>query len=367
MKIGFDARMITHPGIGRYISSLLPELIKQSPEDEFVLFGERGQLSGFARESAVRIIEWTAPVYSPWEQFFNVICPRDIDLLHVPHFNIPLLFKKPMVVTIHDLIYLLFPGSITSGLGRRYAGFMISSAVKRSSGIISVSKHTRDDLVRFFGERWSDKIDIIHEAPHERFRRVEDKARIADVRCRYRLRDKIILYVGSIKPHKNVASLIKMYALLKNWGIPHQLVICGRWDKKEDHIKDSLSDSNVKYLGEVPSEDLAALYSMAGVLVHLSFYEGFGLTVLEAMQCGTPVVVSDTSSLPEIVGKAAYTVPPDDIVQAAEIVYNILMNVHLKEGMSELGIEHVRKFSWSRAAAETISVYKKVSTAGIYK
>lgn len=357
MKIGIDVRMISHPGIGRYIKSLLPELIRQAPRDEFVLFGKAEKVKDLLASSNVRVLEWDAPIYSPWEQFFAVYEHTDIDVLHVPHFNIPVFFRKKLVVTIHDLIYLLFPRSVPSPVARYYARFMINQALKKAEKVISVSKNTKKDITDIFGKKYGDKVEVIYEACGKEFGRVEDKARIADVRCRYRLEEDIILYVGSVKPHKDIETLIRTFALLKGWGIPHQLVLAGRWDDKENFLKEKMSDRNIRYLGEVPTEDLVVLYSMADVLVHLSLYEGFGLTVLEAMQCGTPVVVSDTSSLPEVVGEAAFKVQSKNYTEIADTIYNVLVNKELRSGMIEAGLENVKRFSWEDAARDTLRVY----------
>ncbi len=360
MRIGFDARMITHPGIGRYISCLLPEMVKFAPKDKFVLFGDPERLVDIAASGNVSVRRWTAPVYSFREQLFGLFPAKGLDILHVPHFNIPLFFKGKMVVTIHDLIYLLFPGSVPSPLAKRYASFMIASCMKKAVGIIAVSENTRKDLERIYGKARSGKISVVHEASGRSFRLMEDKTKEADVKCRYRLSDRTILYVGSIKPHKNIETLIKAFRLLKDWGVPHQLVICGRWDKKEDRLRAEMSDGLIKYLGEVPAEDLVVLYNMADVLLHPSLYEGFGLTVLEAMRCGTPVVTTDTSSLPEVAGKAAFTVPPLNVEQMADTVYNVLVNEELRKGMVEEGFRQEAKFSWERAARETLDVYREV-------
>jgi len=358
MKIGFDARMITHPGIGRYIECLLPELVKQAPDDKFVVFGDPEKFDKISRTGNVQVSGWDVPIYSVWEQLLPFHSFTDIDLLHVPHFNIPLLFRKKMVVTIHDLIYLLLPEAVSSPLAKHYASFMIKSALKKADRVITVSNHTREDLLNVFGEQYSGKIEVIHEASGKNFRRVKDKARIADVRCRYRLSEHIILYVGSVKPHKNIPTLLEVFSRLKTWGVPHQLVICGRWDKKEEHLKDKMSDRHIRYLGEIPVEDLVVLYSIADVLVHLSLYEGFGLTVLEAMQCGVPVVVSDSSSLPEVAGAAAFVVSPHNVEQIADTVYNVLVNRQLRAGMVETGLEHVKRFSWSETARRTLKTYR---------
>jgi glycosyltransferase involved in cell wall biosynthesis len=360
MRIGFDARMTDHPGIGRYIKSLIPEMLKQAGRDEFVFFGNVDALEAIVPRDSARIVKWEAPVYSVREQMFTPYDEEKLDVLHVPHFNVPLAYSGKMVVTIHDLIYLLFPESVPSSLARVYASFMIGRALKKSAGVISVSYHTREDLMRIFGKSYASKIEVVHEAGGKDFHKIEDKTRIADVRSRYRLDKDIILYVGSVKPHKNVGTLLKVFELLRSWDIPHQLVVCGRWDKKEDELKDMLKGRYIRYLGEVPSKDLAVLYSIADVLVHLSLYEGFGLTVLEAMQCGTPVVCSGKSSLPEVVGDAAFMVPPEDAGKAADIVYNILMNRELSDGLIEKGIERSREFSWAKAAKETLGIYRGV-------
>lgn len=361
MRIGFDARMIDHPGIGRYIKCLLPELIKQAAGDELLLFGDPDKLKDVSRGGNVKIIRWDASIYSVREQMFAFRIAEKLDVFHVPHFNIPVFYRDKMVVTIHDLIYLLFPEATTSPIAKHYARFMIKSALKNAKRIITVSNHTKEDLVKLYGESCSDKLRVIHEACGKEFRILDDKTREADVRCRYRLNDNIILYVGSVKPHKNVETLIKVFSRLKTWGLPHQLVICGRWDKKADRIKEMITGPHIKYLGEIPTEDLIVLYNIADVLVHLSLYEGFGLTVLEAMRCGTPVVVSDTSSIPEVSGDAAFVVPPHNIEQIADIVYNVVSNEVLRTGMIEAGLEHVGKFSWERTAAETLDVYREVA------
>ncbi len=358
MRIGFDVRMIQHTGIGRYIECLLPELIRQAPDDEFVLFGDPEKLMDVASPRNVKTVKWMAPIYSITEQ---VLTPHnDVDVLHVPHFNIPLFSNKKMVVTIHDLIYLLFSESVALPLAKHYASFMISSALKKAGRIISVSGHTKNDLLKIFGEKYSDKIDVIHEASGDDFYEIKDKTQLADVQTRHRLSEHIILYVGSVKPHKNVSTLIEVFKLLKQWGLPHQLVICGKWDKKEDHLREKMLDKDIKYLGEVSPKDLVVLYSMADVLVHLSLYEGFGLTVLEAMHCATPVVVSDSSSLPEVVGESAFVVSPHNVGQIADTVYNVLVNHELSEGMVEAGLENVKRFSWERAAKKTLEAYRSI-------
>ncbi|MGB3057716.1 MAG: glycosyltransferase, partial [Candidatus Omnitrophota bacterium] len=252
MKIGIDARMIDHPGIGRYISSLIPEVARQArKKDSFVLFGDPLKLRDLAEEPNVRIVPWDAPIYSIREQIEHPYGREDIDLVHFPHFNIPVFYRKKMVVTIHDLIYVLFPESVPSAAAKHYARFMIGKALKNAGSVISVSKHTKDDLVKVYGPSYAGKIRVIYEAADKRFQRVEDEDRIEEVRKKYSLSRDIVLYVGSIKPHKNVKKLIEIYSKVKSWGVPHELVLAGRWDSKEDHLKEAIDDNkDIRYIGE---------------------------------------------------------------------------------------------------------------------
>lgn len=362
MRIGFDARMITHPGIGRYIKCLVPEMVKQAPKDEFILFGAADKLKSFKESKNVRVVEWKAPIYSLQEQFSFPYEREDIDLVHIPHFNIPILCRKKMVTTIHDLIYLIFPEFVRSPLAKYYARFMIGSALKKTESVISVSNNTRKDLLGIFGKEYSEKIKTVYEAAGEQFHSIKNSKKIEDIQRKYSLSDKIILYVGSVRPHKNVENLVKAYSKLKESGISHQLVITGRWGRKDDCLKKIIdSDADIRYMGEIPVDDLVLLYNLADVLVHISRYEGFGLTVLEAMQCGTPVVTSDSSSLPEVAGKAALTVPCLNVGQIADTVYNVLSSEEQKKRMIEAGFSQAKQFSWEKAARETIEIYRNIT------
>jgi len=359
MRIGFDAKMAGHAGIGRYICSLLPELVKQAPEDDFIVFGGNKELEHIANEKNVEIVPWNAPIYSLSEQITSLYGKYGLDVLHVPHFNIPVFYGGKMIVTIHDLIYLMLPESVSSPLVKLYAWFMTGRSLSKASRVISISDSTKNDLISVFGTKYSEKIRTIHEAASGRFRIVEKGPDIKDIQKKYGLSDKIILYVGSIKPHKNIGTLIKAFRELKNRNIPHQLIITGKWDKKEDHLLKDIDNKDIKYIGEISTDDLVLLYNHADILVHLSKYEGFGLTVLEAMQCGTPVVVSGTSSLPEIAGNAALIVDPLDIGQISDTVYNVLTTNSIKKGLIERGLERAARFSWQETARQTLETYHK--------
>ncbi len=355
MRIGFDARMIDHPGIGRYIASLLPEVMKRSKGDEFVLFGDPEKLKDFPQ---AEIVGWKAPIYSMQEQVNLPYSKAKLDILHVPHFNIPLKYKGKLVVTVHDLIYLLFPQAVSNPLAPIYAKFMFKNVARKADAIISVSSHTKDDMIDIFGAECGKKIKVIHEAVSDDFGRVEDTDELNELREKYDIKKPFIFYVGSVKPHKNVVTLLEVFNRIRAYGLDYQLVVAGRWDTKENRLKKALDKEDIRYLGEVPTADLYGLYSSADLLAHLSLYEGFGLTVLEAMKCGVPVVVSSTSSLPEVAADAALTVNPLNVGQITDTVYNVLINNTIKDGMVKAGYERVREFSWAKAAAETCTLYK---------
>ena len=359
MKIGFDARMISHPGIGRYIGELLTSMILFSKKDEFVLFGRKNELKQFSNNN-IKITEWDKPIYSLGEQMYTPYGKEKVDLLHIPHFNVPVFHKTKFVVTIHDLIYLLRPDSVPSKKAYYYAKIMIGYALKYSQKVITVSESTKEELMRIFGKKYEPKIEVVYEAASSKFGKIFDERSLDSVRIKYKLPEKFILYLGSIKPHKNVESLIKAYLLLREKGITHKLVLAGKWDKKQDSLKKYLDDGNIKYVGEIDDEDVPVLYNLAQVLVHVSLMEGFGLTSIEAMQSETPIVVSNVSAISEIVGRGANLVDPEDIGQIADTVYNVLANEKFRNQTIEYGIKRAQNFSWEKTAKETMKIYSNI-------
>lgn len=357
VRIGFDARMIDHPGIGTYIKCLLSAMLKEASDLEFLLYGDPDKLSHFSVMKNCHIRTYKAPIYGLNELLLSPFTGDD--LVHIPHFNAPLFVGSKTVVTIHDLIYLKFPEKYANFFKLKAVELAIGNAVKKASKIIAVSENTKKDIIERFPET-AGKIKVIYEAASDRYKRVFSSEKLDEIRKKFGINGRIVLYVGSIKPHKNILTLVKVFRKLKEWGVPHQLVLVGRWDNKEDYLKNKLSDDYVRYIGEVSADDLGGLYSLADVLVNLSLYEGFGLTLLEAMQCGVPVVTSNVSSIPEVVGNAAYTLAPGAVEQIADTVYNVLANKELREGMIKAGYQQAAGFSWEKTAKETLKVYRSV-------
>jgi len=361
MRIGFDARMIDHPGIGRYISNLLNAMLKLNTGHEFVLFGNPSKLQVAGFRFQVEIVQWSAPVYSLKEQMLQPFSKHNLDILHCPHFNIPYFYKGKLVVTIHDLIYLIFPESVPSKLATVYANFMISRSVTKAAKIIAVSENTKKDILRFFKKANSNNIKVVYEAAAPCFKKITDKIKLMDVKKKYDLPDKFILFVGSLKYHKNLSSAVKAYLHLKKRIPDYSFVVVGRSHKREAYIEKMIKSSEAFYLGEISSEDLTCIYNLASVLLHPSLYEGFGLTILEAMACGTPVICSKSASLPEVGSDAVLGVDANDTRKISDVLYNTLTDERLREDLISRGFDRVKEFSWEKTAEKTLKLYEDVA------
>ncbi len=365
-RIVFDARMWRHAGIGRYISDLSDSLISNVSEFDFIFLSDSGFLKNIPKKSQANskffFRRASSGIYGLLEQAEVLVKSLDGDLLHVPHFNIPVFFPKKLVVTVHDLIYLNEPGSFPSRFGRAYTAAMFQMIEKKACAVIAVSGHTKQDLLERFCGVPPEKIFVIPEAASGRFKKVSDPDLLNKIRKKYSLREPYVLFVGSLKPHKNLSCLIEaMRSVRRQQKVPHELVVVGRRDAKYPDISQLIRlNTFVRYLGEIPDSDLAALYSLTDLFVLPSLYEGFGLTVLEAMACGAPVLTSNRASLPEVVGDAGKTFDPLRVDALSGLLYTILKNKDLREEMSKKGLQRAALFSWEKAARETLRVYRQV-------
>lgn len=361
-KIAFDARMWSHPGIGRYIRELLGALIRLEKKPALCLLGRSKELGAmFMPATGFSIREASSGIYGLAEQLEIPRLARGMGLLHVPHFNVPLLTSAKLVVTVHDLTYLHGSEALKSRSGRAYVRFLFRFIARNAAAIITVSEYTKKDLMEFFPVR-AEKVFVIPEAASDMFYKISDPNKLEKQLCFGSSGRPFILFVGSLKPHKNIPALVTAVSNLREKKrIEHQLLIVGRKDKKNPEIL-KLIESNpyVSYLGEVSDEKLATLYNLADLFVLPSFREGFGLPVVEAMACGTPVAVSDRTSLPELVGEAGQLFDPDRIDALEHVIYNILENKDLRQKMSLAGLERSKEFSWQNTAKNTLKVYQQV-------
>lgn len=344
-----DARMIRHSGIGTYLRGLLMEF----------------EGHPFFKSHSLGLAQIHSPIYSLREQLEYPFRLSQCRLWHAPHYNAPVWKNTKLVVTIHDLIHWIFRGKFFTPLQSAYARFFIQNAVRRADRIIAVSQKTREDLIQYFNVP-SEKIRVVYEGVSPLFFEGPAPEVGKNVLKKYGLPEEFYLFVGLIKPHKNVKRLIDIYRKLRrDRKINASLVLVGKKDRRYprgyEELKNLNTGEGVHYLAGIDSErELHSLYHSARGLVHPSLYEGFGLTVLEAMASGTPVIVSNSASLPEVAGEAACYVDPQSDDSLAKALMNFEENPRLRENLAAKGKEQARKFTWAKAAEETINVYKEV-------
>ncbi len=367
MRIGIDARLVHYQraGIGQYTVRLTQALAKLDGDDEFVTLQSRKDHAPLVASDRVRRhAMWTPPHHRLEQWALPLELQRlKLDLLHCPDFIPPFRRACPAVITVHDLAFLRFPGLLTPDSERYYG--QIGRAVASADAIIAVSESTRRDLAALVGAD-EKKITVVHEAAGSAFR-PSPAAAVHAAKERYGIGGSYILFVGTIEPRKNIPFLLQAYARMRD-GWPRtadlpRLVLAGKKGWLYENIFAVLEEldlgDNVVCTGGVAVDDLPALYTGALCFVMPSLYEGFGLPVLEAMSCGTPVVASNTSSLPEVAGDAALLVDPQDLVGLAAALHHVCQDDDLRRQMSARGMAQAARFSWERAAHETLAVYRQ--------
>src|SRR5688572_18572538 len=288
-----------------------------------------------------------------------------VDLFHAPHYVLPPLTPCPSVVTIHDCIHLRFPQYLPNRVAYAYARASLWVATHRSNRVLTVSEASKRDILRYFRVP-EKKIDVIYNAIDERFGQAPAADEIERVRERYQLDGPFILYAGNIKPHKNLERLIEAFHTLRRGGgfDNVRLLIIGDEISKYATLRRAVHrhklHKHVRFLGFVSDKTLASLYRLAGVFVFPSLYEGFGLPPLEAMASGTPVITSNVSSLPEVVGDAALLIDPHEPGEIADAMRRVLTDPVLAAGMRERGLARVKDFSWERSVRRVREIYDEV-------
>ncbi len=298
-----------------------------------------------------------------WQQFHLPLRARrqHVDLLHVTGFDAPIWRPVPTVLTVHDLIGMLFPGNLPP-IARFYWSRWLPWSARRASHIIVDSGCTGRDLVRLLRIP-EERISVVPLGVDRRFTPQPSEA-VSAVRTRFELPDRIALYVGTIEPRKGIDTLLAAWATLAASRPGVSLVIAGKpgWytDRLHVRVRQLGLEKHVHWTGYVPAAVLPALYSAAEVFVFPSRYEGFGLPPLEAMACGTPVVSSSAAALPEVVGDAGLLVPPDDVPALAGALQRVLAEPALRAELRARGLRHASAFTWQRTAAQTRAVYEAV-------
>jgi alpha-1,3-rhamnosyl/mannosyltransferase len=366
-----DARTATDhfPGIGRYVINLARALPQVAPSLPLSLLCDpvaptmRLPLPGLPH---ILCPDGPFSLRQQWS------VPRQLHqqratLYHSPYYLMPYRANVPTVLTVYDLIPLIFPRYFSAAQRVIYRGAH-HLALRAARVILAISQATKSDLIHYF-HVVPERIVVTPLAADDHFH-PQPPAAIAAMRRKYGLSDSYLLYVGSNKPHKNLARLVRAFSQF-TFAPPTadlQLVLAGPWDPRYPQAKKSVVElglqGRVLFLPDVPEEDLPALYSGAMVFVFPSEYEGFGLPVLEAMACGAPAICSGASSLPEVAGNAAIAIDPADVSGLFAAISRLLGDDALRQEMKERGLAQAARFSWRRTAQETASAYRTMMQAG---
>jgi alpha-1,3-rhamnosyl/mannosyltransferase len=371
MKIAFDLRRIGNPGIGRYMKCLAESIIAQSPEHEYLLILPP-QSEHIVYAPGAQKLCTGLKYYSFREQFElpRILKRYKVDLLHSPHFLLPLVRPCPAVATIHDVIYMACPEDLPSLSGRLYYRIMMNACSRMATRLITDSKHSRNEIVRYLHADPA-KIEVIYPAVDPFFESPADSEQIISARSKFGIDGDYILCVGIYKLRKNHAELLKAFQLLLKSGIPSQLVIAGPMAEGESILRALARKlgiaQHVIFTGFVNDADLRALYSGARVYVCPSLYEGFGFTVLEAMACGTPVVCSSSTSLPEVAGKAALYFDPHKPEEMATQLLRALSDDAVRAALISDGRSNLLRFNWAETARQTLAVYHQALQSALPK
>lgn len=375
MRIGVDytAAVRQGAGIGRYTRGLFRALAALDRENSYRLFVAARGVAVPAPASPnfrMRRVPLTDQEVSFLWQRLRLPVPMELllgsmDLFHSPDFVLPPTLRARTILTVHDLSFMRVPEYAHPSV-REYLMRGVPHSVRRADLVLAVSASTQRDLIELLDVP-EERVQVICEGVDEHFRPVEDEDALTAVRRRYRLERPYVLGVGTLEPRKNFAGLVE--ALARLWErrhLEHELVIVGQrgwlYEPTFERVRSLRVEERVRFLGFAADEDLPAIYTLASCLAYPSFYEGFGLPILEAMACGTPVVASRTSSLPEVAGGAALLVDPHNVEELTEALDRVLHDEALRAEMRAAGRRQAQGFTWERAARELLAAYRSVAS-----
>ncbi len=359
MRIGFNASLLAagggyrQTGVSRYIGELLDAMEPLLGEtEELIAFGRR--IPAIAQRPSLRIV---------WEQSVLPLtaAARGVDVFHGPLNVAPLAVRAPTVVTVHDLAFLRYPGQ----LPRARRAYMIAAtrlSAAKADRVIAVSERTAADLAAWLPAT-RERITVIPEAPSPRIERIAGPV-LDEFRARSGIPRPYVLAVGTLEPRKNLPFLLRGFAAVRD-RFPHDLVLVGPEGWMTGELHETLErlklGQRVRTTGFVTDRDLGGWYSGADLFVFPSMYEGFGLPAVEAMRCGAPLLVSNSSCFPEVVGNAGVMLSPTDVSAWSEALVAILTNRALNDRLRERSLAGGARFSWERTARETLRVYREVA------
>jgi glycosyltransferase involved in cell wall biosynthesis len=373
VKIAIDIRRMNEFGVGTYTRNIIRALARLDRENTYFLLGPAEKVNeiGDLPENFKSIAVLGTDTLRGYMQFHATVGRLGCDLVHVPHlFWLPRHLPCPYVLTVHDMLDHMYRARSVSGLKSSVHFYLTRRVVRKAARIFAVSRFTKTEVEKLFGIG-PGRIEVIYNAIDPRF--LTGHASDADrlfLAERYQVTYPFLLYAGRISPHKNLVRIIEAFSALKAELTKHnlypdlKLIIIGDELSKHPDLRRTVVrggvQNDVRFLGFVPIEVLRIFYDAAKVFVFPSLYEGFGLPPLEAMAHGTPVLTSNTSSIPEVVGNAAVMVNPENVFEMMRALQRVLLDQSLRERLRQRGYEQVTKFSWDGSAAKVLAGYEEV-------
>jgi glycosyltransferase involved in cell wall biosynthesis len=375
VRVALDIRRINEFGVGTYTRNVVRALSRLDQENEYILIGSPDKVAEIGplppNFQSVSLLDRDT-TFKGFRDCRAVLKRFRCDLVHIPHlFWMPRNLPCPYVATVHDLLDHMYRAHEHSNLRRSLHIRLTRRMCKKAARIFAVSKFTKSEMEKVF-EIPGNRIEVIYNAIDERFLRghasEHDRQFLAE---RYLVNYPFLLYAGRISPHKNLVRIIEAFSALKTElskdgkFLDLKLIIIGDELSKHPDLRRTVIRSavqnDVRFMGFVPIEVLRIFYDAAKVFVFPSLYEGFGFPPLEAMAHGTPVVTSNTSSLPEVVGNAAVLVNPENVFEIMRALHRVLVDQALRDKLKERGYEQAKKFSWDLSAAQILRVYQEVA------
>lgn len=370
MKIGIDSRSVnlhSGTGIGTYTKNLISEMININKDNEFTLIWTGKIDNDFTKDNTELIYcSGRHSTFFEKEYIPNIINSKNLDLYHIPQNGIgfPFNYDINTVVTIHDLIPYTMPETVGSGYLKRFLKDM-PNIIEKSKGIITVSEYSKKDILKFFSGYPEDKIFVTPLSTNSEFVPMNKDECRSKVQNKFNFNEPYILYIGGFSKRKNVHGLINAFSRVKNsLSKKYKLVLVGSLKDEGINLKkyvESLNlENDVVFTGFSEDKDLPIFYNGADLFVYPSYYEGFGLPPLEAMSCKTPVITSNTTSIPEVTKNAAFLINPSLEEDLSNAIFNVLENDNLKNNLIEKGYKRSLEFSWKQTAENTLNAYKNI-------
>ena len=373
MIIGIDARFFGSigKGLGRYTQKLIENLEKTDNENQYVIFLRRENFDEYQPKNknfrkVLADYQWYT--FSEQIKMPLLLNKYKLDLVHFPHFNVPFLYRKKFVVTVHDLILLQFPTIKGTTLNPIFYKikfwcyrFIIWSAIKRAEKVITVSNFTKNELLKYYKkDLQEEKISVTYEAGSDSMKN-DENSQLSDIEIlqKYGIIKPYLLYVGNAYPHKNLERMILAF-LSMNQAQKYQLVLVGKIDYFYNRLRklvDSKDINDVIFLGQISDEILNIIYRKSKAYVFASLYEGFGIPPLEAMSKNIPVISSDHPCMKEILGDSAYFFNGLEEKEISMAMKKIIEDNELRQGLIEKSLNQIKKYSWEKMASETLKIY----------